>query len=43
MNFSNEDVYEGFWENDAPHGKGVYTWKYGGSYIGDFVGGKMEG
>lgn len=39
----NKDVYEGMWKNDKAEGKGLYLWKDGGKYIGDFHQGQMEG
>mmetsp|Transcript_9344 Transcript_9344/g.17943 ORF Transcript_9344/g.17943 Transcript_9344/m.17943 type:complete len:384 (+) Transcript_9344:304-1455(+) len=41
--YYNGDIYEGFWSDDRPHGKGVYYWKDGGRYEGDFADGKMNG
>jgi hypothetical protein len=40
MTFGNDDVYEGYWENDVPHGEGIMTWRYSGFYIGGFEHGK---
>ncbi len=40
---SGEDKYEGNFKNGLPDGKGVYTWKNGKIYDGQWVKGKMEG
>lgn len=37
------DTYEGYWDNDKPHGQGLYTWKIGGRYLGSFVKGNISG
>lgn len=37
------DAYEGYWENDKPHGEGLYTWKMGGKYLGTFVKNAISG
>ena len=37
------DSYEGCWENDKPHGEGLYSWKIGGKYLGNFVRGALSG
>jgi hypothetical protein len=37
------DTYEGEFVNGLPEGKGMYTWKDGHYYIGQFKKGKMEG
>jgi len=39
----NGDTYEGYWEDDKPHGKGVYNWKDWGRYEGDFNKGAISG
>ena len=43
MTHANEDVYEGNWLNNQPHGQGVYTWKDHGTYQGEFCEGKLAG
>lgn len=43
MYYVNKDVYEGIWKNDKPEGKGLYLWKDGGKYLGDFRQGQMHG
>lgn len=43
ISYFNGDSYEGFWENDKPHGKGIYKWKIGGTYEGDFLDGQLHG
>lgn len=42
-NYFNKDTYQGFWNEDKPHGLGIYRWKNGGRYEGNFVKGKMQG
>jgi len=37
------DIYEGDFLNGHPEGKGMYTWKDGHYFIGQFKKGKMEG
>ncbi|OMJ90632.1 hypothetical protein SteCoe_6905 [Stentor coeruleus] len=37
------DTYEGYWDNDKPHGEGLYLWKIGGRYLGSFVKGNISG
>ena len=43
ITFYNGDRYEGFWENDSMHGKGIYYWKTGGRYEGEFQYGQIQG
>lgn len=43
MYYSCRDLYEGMWENDKQHGKGLYLWKEGSKYLGDFAKGQMHG
>lgn len=37
------DIYEGLFLNGYPEGKGMYTWKDGHYYIGQFKKGKLDG
>ena len=37
------DIYEGLFVNGYPEGKGMYTWKDGHYYIGQFKKGKLDG
>lgn len=37
------DSYEGYWENDRPEGLGLYNWKIGGKYLGNFTKGVING
>lgn len=37
------DYYAGEFRDGLPHGKGIYRWKNGDIYEGDWVKGKMEG
>lgn len=30
------DTYEGYWQKSKRHGQGLYKYKYGGIYLGDF-------
>ncbi len=41
--FSNKDLYEGTFQNDKFHGKGVFKWNDGEAYDGDWVNGVREG
>ena len=41
--FSNKDKYEGFFENDLFHGKGIYEWSNKKKYDGEWKEGKMDG
>jgi hypothetical protein len=43
MFYMNRDVYEGHWANDKTHGLGLYVWKDGGKYLGNFHQGQMHG
>ena len=43
ITFFGGDTYEGFWENDKPHGEGLYIWKIGGKYLGTFIKGAISG
>lgn len=43
ITFFGGDTYEGFWENDRPHGEGLYIWKIGGKYLGEFTKGNISG
>ena len=43
MFYMNRDTYEGLWHNDKPSGQGLYIWKDGGKYLGDFSQGQMHG
>ena len=36
MIFSNGDIYEGSWQAGLKHGKGVYKWKNGTTFDGNF-------
>ena len=43
MFYMNRDVYEGMWANDKTNGRGLYVWKDGGKYLGNFYQGQMHG
>jgi hypothetical protein len=43
MVFSNGDTYEGMWQGNLKHGKGVYKWANGDLYEGAFWLDKREG
>ena len=37
------DTYQGYWDNDKAHGQGLYSWKIGGKYLGNFIKGCISG
>ena len=41
--FKNKEKYEGFFENDLFHGKGIYEWSNKKKYDGEWKEGKMNG
>ncbi|CAG9333888.1 unnamed protein product [Blepharisma stoltei] len=43
ITFFNGDKYDGYWKDDNMHGIGIYFWKEGGRYEGEFHDGKMQG
>lgn len=42
-NLQNCNVYEGDYDNDRKHGKGVFTWASGNIYKGDYVEDERQG
>lgn len=40
---SKGDMYQGFYENDMKHGKGVYKWANGSVYTGYFKNDQKHG
>ena len=43
VSYANGDHYEGEWQDNAPHGRGSYTWANGDRYQGDWRKGRMHG
>ena len=41
--FEDRSVYEGYWLDGYPNGKGRVTYPNGAQYLGDFVDGVREG
>ena len=41
--FKNKEKYEGYFDNDLFHGKGIYEWNNKKKYDGDWRYGKMHG
>ena len=41
--FSNHEVYDGEWRDDAPHGAGEHSALSGERYVGEWIGGARHG